>query len=50
MEGNAQAGAEGLEVASVRLIAYIFHADMEGLDGETGDMDTRTTGEELQEA
>ena len=50
MEGNVEAGAEGLEVASVRLVAYIFHADVEGLDGETGDMDTRTTSEELQEA
>ena len=49
MKGNAEAITEGLEVGGVRLVLDIGHADMESLDGEVGDVNLGTTGEELQQ-
>ena len=50
MEGHGEAVAERLEIRSVCLVMDISHTYMQGLDGEVGDVDFGTTGEELQQA
>ena len=50
MKGDTEAVAERLQVAGVGLVVYIFHANVKCFYGEVGNMDTRATGEELQEA
>ena len=49
VQGNAKTVAEGLKIGGVRLVVDIFHADVECLDGEVGDVNLGTTGEELQQ-
>ncbi len=49
MERNVETVAERLEVGGVRFVMNILHSDMKGLDGEVGDMNLGTTGEEFQQ-
>ena len=50
MERDGQTIAELLKVGSVCLVMNVLHSDMQGLDGEVGDIDLGTAGEELQQA
>ena len=50
MERDGQTIAELLKVGSVCLVMNIVHSDVQGLDGEVGDIDLGTAGEELQQA
>ena len=49
MEGHAETVAERLQISGVGLIMDILHADMQGFDGEVGDMNLGTACEELQQ-
>jgi len=47
VEGHAELGAEGLEVGGVGLVMDVLHADMEGRDGEVGDVHLGAASQEL---
>ena len=49
VEGDTEAVAEQLQVGGVRFVMNIFHSDVQGLDGEAGDVDFGATGEEFQQ-
>ena len=49
VEGDVNVVAERLEVAGVSLVMNIIHTDMQGLDGEVGDVDLGTTGKKLKQ-
>ena len=44
VEGDTEAVAERLQVGGVRFVMNIFHSDVQGLDGEAGDVDFGATG------
>ena len=49
MQGHAEAVAERLQIAGICLVMDILHTDMQGFDGEIGDMNPGTAGEKLQQ-
>ena len=49
MERNVEAVAERQEVGGIRFVMNILHSDVQGFDGEVGDVNLGTTGKELQQ-
>ena len=49
MEMNAEVVAERLEVGGIRFVMNILHPNVQGFDGEVGDVNLGTTGKELQQ-
>ena len=49
VQGDVEVVTERLEVGGVRFLMNILHPNVQGFDGEVGDMNLGTTGKELQQ-